>query len=102
MVLNISDRTRKQRAVPTHYRLLTPLERKAFENIVGKGENAGDQHFLLFPQCFLLFLKQISIFEFTFILSSAIAFSLDQSIILLFGEELKSEGTGRIIPRKQL
>ena len=23
------------------------------ENILGKGENAGDQHFLLFPQCFL-------------------------------------------------
>ena len=23
-----------------------------FENIVGKGENAGYQHFLLFPQCF--------------------------------------------------
>ena len=22
------------------------------ENIVGKGENAGDQDFLLFPQCF--------------------------------------------------
>ena len=22
------------------------------ENIVGKGENAGDRHFLLFPQCF--------------------------------------------------
>ena len=22
------------------------------ENIVGKGENAGDQHFLLLPQCF--------------------------------------------------
>ena len=22
------------------------------ENIVGKGENAGHQHFLLFPQCF--------------------------------------------------
>ena len=22
------------------------------ENIMGKGENAGDQHFLLFPQCF--------------------------------------------------
>ena len=27
----------------------------AFENIVGKGENAGNQHFLLFPRCFLLF-----------------------------------------------
>ena len=26
------------------------LER--IENIVGKGENAGDQHFLLLPQCF--------------------------------------------------
>ena len=23
-----------------------------FENIVGKGENADDQHFLLFPLCF--------------------------------------------------
>ena len=23
------------------------------QNIVGKGENAGYQHFLLFPQCFL-------------------------------------------------
>ena len=23
------------------------------ENIAGKGENAGYQHFLLFPQCFL-------------------------------------------------
>ena len=22
------------------------------ENLVGKGENAGNQHFLLFPQCF--------------------------------------------------
>ena len=25
------------------------------ENIVGKGENAGYHHFLLFPQCFLTF-----------------------------------------------
>ena len=28
------------------------LEKKTFENIVGKGENACNQHFLLFPQCF--------------------------------------------------
>ena len=34
---------------------------KAFVNIVGKGENAGNQHFLLFPQCFLLFPTKISI-----------------------------------------
>ena len=25
---------------------------RRLENIVGKRENAGDQHFLLFPQCF--------------------------------------------------
>ena len=35
----------------------------AFKCIVGKGENAGNQHFLLFPQCFLPVPKQISIFE---------------------------------------
>ena len=28
---------------------------KCFENIVGKGENAGHQPFLLFPQIFLTF-----------------------------------------------
>ena len=28
-----------------------PLRKKAFENIVGKGENAGKQLFFLFPQC---------------------------------------------------
>ena len=28
---------------------------KTSENIVGKGENAGNQHFLLFLQCFLTF-----------------------------------------------
>ena len=25
---------------------------RTVENIVGKGENAGNQHFLLYPQCF--------------------------------------------------
>ena len=28
------------------------LNKKAVENIVGKGENAGNQHFLLFPRAF--------------------------------------------------
>ena len=28
------------------------VEKGRVENIVGKGENAGYQHFLLFPQCF--------------------------------------------------
>ena len=31
----------------------TTVKKKPFENIAGKGENAGNQHFLLFTQCFL-------------------------------------------------
>ena len=37
-----------------------------FWNIFGKEENAGNQHFLLFPKVFLLFPKPISIFFITF------------------------------------
>ena len=49
------------------------------ENTVGKGKNAGNQHFLLFPQCFLLFKNvRFSIFESCFILLSANAFNLDK------------------------
>ena len=46
--------------------LVTTLKGKKkeiFKNIVGKGVNATNQHFHLFPQCFLLFQKQSSIFE---------------------------------------
>ena len=39
------------------------MDKKPFENIEGKGENGGNQHFLLFPQCFLPFQKQISFFQ---------------------------------------
>ena len=39
------------------------LKKEAFEKIVGKGENADNQHFLLFPQCFLSFQIQISFFD---------------------------------------
>ena len=39
------------------------LEEETFENIVGKGESAGNQHFLFFRQCFLPYLKQILIFQ---------------------------------------
>ena len=37
-------------------------EFKSFENM-GKGENGGNQHFPIFPQCFLPFPKQVSIFQ---------------------------------------
>ena len=39
----------------TQSRLFTTLKKKPFENFEGNGENAGNQHFLLFPQCFLSF-----------------------------------------------
>ena len=42
---------------------LMTLRKKTSENIVGKGENAGNQHFLLFSQCFIPFQNQISIFD---------------------------------------
>ena len=37
-------------------------EKDASENIVGKRENGGNQHFLLFPQCFQNIPKRISVF----------------------------------------
>ena len=62
--------------------------KKPLENIVGKGENAGNQHFLLFPTLFSTLSKTNFKFLFTFILSPADAFNLDQSKILSFGKEL--------------
>ena len=47
----------------TSFRLLMALRKKSVKNIVGKRENAGNQHFLHFPQCFVPFPKQISIFD---------------------------------------
>ena len=58
-----------------------------FENIVGKGENAGNQHFLLFPQCFLPFQRLINALS-NISLSSAVAFTLEKAKILWSGKEL--------------
>ena len=59
-----------------------------FENIVGNGENAGNQHFLHFPQCFYTFLRTNFKFSVIFIVLSASAFNLEQSKNLSFGKEL--------------
>ena len=67
-------------------RVLTTLKEKGFENIVGKGENAGNQHFLLFPQCFLF--CQTQNFYQHLILLSAYAFNLVQSRKLSFDKGL--------------
>ena len=59
-----------------------------FENIAGIGENAGNKHFLLFPQCFKPIPDEILIFCVTFILSSANASNRDLSKIFFFDKEL--------------
>ena len=55
--------------------------KKTFENIVGKEEKAGNQHFLLFPQCFLSYETTLMCWV-TFDMSSANAFSLGKPKIL--------------------
>ena len=47
----------------TQSRLFTILKKKAFKNIVEKGENAGNHHYFLFQQCYLPFQELISSFE---------------------------------------
>ena len=34
-------------------RVFTHMEMKALENIIEKGENGGNKHDFIFPQCFL-------------------------------------------------
>ena len=41
----------------------TTLSNKPLKKIVGKGENAGNQHFLLFPQFFIPYLTQKLLFK---------------------------------------
>ena len=37
-----------------------PPSKQPFENIEGKGQNAGNQYFLFFPQRFLLSQRKVS------------------------------------------
>ena len=67
------------------------VSRNTFENIVGKGENAYNQNFLLFPQCFLPFPKQISIFYSQLFCRLQMLSILDQSEIFPSGKELKGK-----------
>ena len=70
--------------------LLTTLGKKPVENIVGKGENAGKQHFLLFPQCFLPNQLHESSFELLKKCCQQMLPKLDWSKILLFDVELNT------------
>ena len=68
--------------------VLTTMREKAFENIVGKGENAGYLHVLLVLQCFLSFRRQIPRFQQQIIRRlQNLSFSTRQTF-LSFGGEL--------------
>ena len=77
--------------ITTQSRLLMTLNEKAFENIVGKGENAGNQHFLLFPQCVQPFPKRFLVFRPNFFCRLQNAFILDQSKLLSFAKRVKAD-----------
>ena len=55
------------KSLPHSSDFLMILSKETFINIVGKEENAGNQHFLLFLQCFTTLPKQVLIFIVTFI-----------------------------------
>ena len=63
--------------------------KEAFENMVGKEENAGNQHFLRFPQYFFFTFPERNIYvSVNFILSSANTFNLDESKNVSYGKDL--------------
>ena len=59
--------------------ILTHQQQTAFENIVRKGEIAGNEQFLLFPQCFLLNHVTVSPFFHSFDTTSLFAAELEES-----------------------
>ena len=69
--------------------VVTTLKQRAFENIVGTVENAGNKHYLLFPQCFLPYQAQILSIGLPSNLLSGNAF--DKSKIVLCGNELQAD-----------
>ena len=81
ILLNFPGHQNTVYCLEMYSRVLTNLENKSLENIMGKGENA----FLLFSQCFLPFPKQIPIFLPLLCCCLLVFFNLDWSKILLFG-----------------
>ena len=73
-----------------HWWLLIPEEKNTFNNIVGKREYGGTQHFLLFPQWFISYFM----FWVTFNLQFA-ASNMDKAKPFSFGKGLRIKETGQ-------
>ena len=46
-----------------HHKTFKYHEKEAFQNFVGNGENVGHQYFLLFPQCFQSYHREVRLLE---------------------------------------
>ena len=68
--------------------------KKPFEIIVGKGENACNPEYFLFPTMVSTLWGRKIIISMIFIMSSANAFNLDHSNFFLFGKELSKVDLG--------
>ena len=68
--------------------ILTYQQQTAFENIVGKGEIARDEQFLLFPQCFLLKQLIVSTFVHIFAIKSLFAAEFEEPTIGILNKGL--------------
>ena len=55
---NVFYPTDKTDPLPYNPQFQQPSAKENFENIMGKGENPGSQHFLLLPQCLSTFSKR--------------------------------------------
>ena len=66
-------------------------QQTAFENIVGKGEIARNEQFLLFPQCFQLNQITVSQFVHIFDIISVFAIELEEPKIGISGKGLKTK-----------
>ena len=51
-VVKSPDCVVKDEPFPKQFTAFMALDEHPFQNIMGKGENAGYEHFLLFPHCF--------------------------------------------------
>ena len=68
------------------------LRWKSFENIVGKRENAGNKHILLFPHCFLLDLEKEKMLVTSIFFFSHIVFYSIQKVAKTHGCVVKVKG----------
>ena len=68
---------------------MTHQQQTAFENIVGKGEIARNEQFLLFPQCFLFTQVMVSPFVHIFNIISLFAAEFEKLKIGITGKGLK-------------